>query len=468
MNKIVKNYFYILSGNIIAKILTFIFFMIIARYYGKEVFGSYNFAISIISYFIMFSMMGIQSYAVLCISREPQNEYKMYREIVSCELLLAIISSILMMIYVILFPKNNMMILFVGTTIVIQALNTDWLFNAKQELTYTSYSMIINSLLQCILILLLIVFKNRNVYFLPIIVSISQLVSYIYLIICSKNKFNLKLKIVKCNIFPYIRNGIPFFFSGIFATVNCNIDIILLGFMKTNEDVGLYSAAYKIINMLVLFVSIIFSPIYPVLVELIAQNKTDKLNKLLSTVSKVILMSILPITVGGILLSGNLISLLFGKSYEGATQAFCILLLYTILLYFREIYGYTLSTSGSQKIYMYIVSVSSSINIMANYFLIPRFGINGAAFATLMSEVINLIFMGIMAHRKVEFHIRNVPFVRIILSSFIMGIMIYFINKTNINVLGTVVTGAIVYLILIYCLRVVKKEELNKILGDSK
>lgn len=468
MNKIFKNFLYILSGSIIEKILSFVFLMVVARYYGEEVFGSYNFAKSIVSYFIMISTMGIQSYAVLLISKEPQNSHKIYREIVSVELVLSAISSILLIIFTIFFPINRIMILLVGTTIVIQSLNTDWFFRAKQELSYVSYSTIMSSILQCVLIFGLINSNNRNVYFLPIVVSVSYLIPYSYLIIISKNKFKLNLFFVKGDVLYYIRNGIPFFFSGVFAAINGNIDIIILGFMKTNKEVGLYSAAYGIINTLVLFVSIIFAPIYPSLVEAISQNRLEKVDKLISTVSKVLLIFIVPITIGGIAVSNNLISLVFGKNYEGVTQTFCILLLFTFVLYFREIYGYILSTSGNQKTYMYIVCLSSIVNISFNFLLIPKIGINGAALATLLSEVINLILMGILAHKKVVFHIDNLPFFKVFLSSLIMGSVTYYFNTMNINVLITILIGIIIYILLIILFKVVTKEEFSNLVHFNK
>lgn len=463
MNKIIKNFLYILSGSVISKILNFVFLMIVARYYGEDAFGSYNFAKSIVSYFIMLSTMGIQSYAVLLISKEPHNTQKIYREIVSAELLLATISSVLLAVLIVFFPTNRLMILLVGTTIIIQALNTDWVFSAKQELNYVSYSTIMSSVLQCVLIVLLIISKNRNIYFLPIIVSFSYLIPYIYLIHSSKNKFNLNLFFVKSNILYYIKNGIPFFFSGIFAAINGNIDIIILGLMRTNKEVGLYSAAYGIINMLVLFVSIAFSPIYPILVESITNSRVEEVNKLLSAISKVLLMFIVPISIGGIIVSNNLISLVFGNNYRDVTLSFCILLLFVTLLYFREVYGYVLSTSGNQKVYMYIVCLSSFVNICGNFILIPKFGINGAAFVTLVSEAINLILMSIFAHRKVEFQIDNLPFFKVFLSSSIMGIVTYYLNTMNINVLITIIIGIITYILLIILFKVVTKEEFSNL-----
>lgn len=65
-------------GNIISKLLLFIFGIIVARVYGVDVYGQYNYAVTVVSYFIMFAGMGIQSYAVYLISGGPDKLKEYY------------------------------------------------------------------------------------------------------------------------------------------------------------------------------------------------------------------------------------------------------------------------------------------------------------------------------------------------------------------------------------------------------
>ena len=85
--------------------------------------------------------------------------------------------------------------------------------------------------------------------------------------------------------------------------MNCNLDILILGVVSTNEQVGLYSSAYKIINILIIGITMIFTPIFPVIIDMFNKKEYIKLSNLLNKVRKIILVIIFPLVIGGVLLS---------------------------------------------------------------------------------------------------------------------------------------------------------------------
>lgn len=444
-NKLLKNVASYSFGNLVSKTLLFLFGMIVARLYGAAVYGQYNYAVSVVSYFIMFSNLGVQSYAVYSIAKEPERTAELYSKVLSLEIIFGAVSTAFLVIFVKIFPSNALMVLLVGSTILISAINVDWLYKAKQDFKSVSVQVIMISLVQCLIVIIAAIYGITNWMILPAAVSFAQFVGNCFLLFKVKKIYSIGYHLDVRDWTPLIKNGLPFLFSGIFAGINCNIDIVFLGNMVDDKLVGCYSAAYKIINLLTLMVSVVFTPVFPVLVEKFEQGFIFDINKMMSKSIKLLLIFIMPIVMGGIITGNEVILLLFGEEYSGTNIAFRFLLVYTVVFYIREAYGYLISASGNQKKYMLITCASAGSNICMNLLLIPVGGIEGAALATVISEIINLILMKNTVKKVVPLRFENLQLKKISLAVGIMGIIICVLQKLNLNFVIIVLISAVVY-----------------------
>lgn len=447
--KIIKNILSFSFANIASKVIVFAFNAIAARYYGSEVFGIYNYAVSVVSYFIMFGNMGIQSYAVYNLSKNPENESTIFSDVVSSELFLGFLSSIALLIYVVIFPVNFQMVLIVGSTILISAVDISWFFQAKQETTIVAKQITVNSILSIVLLVVAVLINNRNMYALPIIISVTQLASYSITWISAFKKSNLEYRFSLINLTINIRKGAPFLFSGIFAAINCNIDVIFLTIMTDNHVVGVYSAIYKIINLIVMIVAYIVAPAFPEMIRLYTAKKNKQLNDLIIKLWKPLLLLIIPVTIGGMILGEKVIIFLFGSDYYGGNTALKLLLFYCLIFYYREIYGYSLTMVGKQSIYMIIVFISCLMNITLNLILIPKFGINGAAFTTVISETVNFILMRFSSKKYINIEFK-LSLWKCVIPAAVMGIFTGILNKMNCHIILIITISAIVYFLAVY------------------
>lgn len=453
-NKLLKNVFSYSFGNLISKALLFWFGIVVARSYGPVIYGQYNYAVSIVSYFIMFASLGVQSYAVYLIAKEPKRTSEVYSKVLSLEVFFGILATIMLVIFIRIVPSNAPMVFVVGSTIVISALNVDWLYKAKQNFKFVSIQVVANALIQLIIVAIAIICNVTNWIVLPIAVSIAQFISNCYLMYKVKTIYSIKYYLDLKDWTPLIRNGLPFLFSGIFAGINCNIDIVFLGNMVNDKLVGCYSAAYKIINLLTLMVSVVFTPIFPVLVEKFENNLVIDINKLVSKSIKILCIIILPIIIGGIITGERIIVFLFGKEYSGTGIVFIILLVYTAIFYIREIYGYLISASGNQKKYMLITCVSAGSNICMNLLLIPICGIEGAALATVISELINLVLMKINTKKIITLNFENLQFFKIVFAVIVMGWITFILQTLGISIIIIIMVSGGVYALTLYVERI--------------
>lgn len=444
-NKLLKNVVSYSFGNIVSKFLLFLFGIVAARYYGAAIYGQYNYAVSVVSYFIMVASLGVQSYAVYLIAKEPERTSELYSKVLSLEMIFGFLSTFLLVLFIEFVPSNGKMVFVVGSMIIISSLNIDWIYKAKQNFKYVSVQVAINALIQFIIVVVAAMCNITSWIVLPLAVSIAQLISNCYLLLKMKNIYFVKFCFDLRGWIPLIKNGLPFLFSGVFAGINCNIDIVFLGNMVDDKLVGCYSVTYKIINLLTFIVAIVFTPIFPVLVEKFENNRILDINKLVSKSIKILLIFILPIIVGGIITGEQIIVLLFGREYSGTKIVFIMLLIYTVLFYVREVYGYLISASGNQKKYMLITFVSAGSNICMNLFLIPMLGIEGAALATIISEVINLGLMKINVNKIISLKFENIQLIKIILAVFVMGLIAFLLQFLQQNIIIIMLISAGVY-----------------------
>jgi O-antigen/teichoic acid export membrane protein len=191
--------------------------------------------------------------------------------------------------------------------------------------------------------------------------------------------------------------SIPMFFIALVGFFFVGTDVLLLGYFHSPSEVGIYRAASQISLLLMMVLSALSSIFTPIVAELYNKKEMDKLNSIFKIVTRWGFYICLPIFLIMIFLSKEILSL-FGSQFIGAWYAFIILAFaYFIHVSLGDV-GWVLAMCGRQKLWFYIIITAAALNIGANFLLIPKFGITGAAVATGISMV-GLHLVGLVAVR---------------------------------------------------------------------
>jgi O-antigen/teichoic acid export membrane protein len=173
--------------------------------------------------------------------------------------------------------------------------------------------------------------------------------------------------------------GIHFIFGNLFF----QLDTILIGIWKSDNDVGIYKSAFNIALLILIISDIAFSSLLPVLSRLYYEN-LERWKNFCRLYFKVFFLASLPITIVVYFCAEQIISILYGtKLYNEAVP---ILKIFSIIIFFRfigEPYAMMLTTSRRQYFRMIIVIVATFASFVINYFVIPKYGILGAAFVSI-------------------------------------------------------------------------------------
>lgn len=470
MNKVAKNAILVILSSVLAQLLTFFIQSIVGKRLNAAALGEISTVQAIMTYFTLFVAFGLQTYGTREVAKEKNKTSKIVGEILSFRFILFVLSLIVIVIMSLIVWRiigDNvlaMLLVLYGATLMPAALSIDWVYSGIQKMEYNSIYNILKSVIPFILVYIFLR-KSTELYFIPVFTLIALTIGFAFqiLIYFFKEKFTIKLRINKTIVTSYVVFGAPFVVSGILAMINGNVDRIVISFSRGRTEAGIYAAGYNIIYFIINIVGMIFIPIFPVMITYISENAKDKLQELMNKTSKLLAAFIIPVAIGGIILSKQIINLLYDKDFLSANISFSILLVYSVLLFFRELYGYGLNAANLEKKYVKAVFVSAIINLVLNLILTPKYGMNMAAVITLLSEIVNFVMMKYYAREIIKVkNYKNI--IKVLIPSILMAALTFGLKYFNINILINIVASMAIYSILIFITKYITITEIKSLI----
>lgn len=351
-------------------------------------------------------------------------------------------------------------------------LNIQILFNAFQEQKIYA----IHNLLRTLLILVFAALASFTAYKSDVNFYVSaQLLSYLIIMII----FGL---IFYKRIYPKdaikSKNNMPFkelFMFGLIATGSqlcyffiTTTDTVFLTYMTNLEMVGLYNAVIPIVTLLLYLTMALSTVITPRISELTAQKKFDDIRFLWEKSIKYILIATLPL-IGLLILYPQLIlRLMFGESFVAASTTLMIMGSGIIFFGLSQInMGFLMSIIGPRK-NLLVYAVATVANIILNLILIPRYSIEGAAIATIISYTLLFLISTVMLIRIINMRLNILGFIMIGMATLAYMLSVNYLKNALSMPLFVELTvifllSGMVYLLLLFVLRVITIREIKDI-----
>jgi len=179
-----------------------------------------------------------------------------------------------------------------------------------------------------------------------------------------------------------------------------------------------------------------------------------------------------PIAIGGSILSKNILQLIYGQEYVGAANLFVMTFLIIAILRFAGAISSIFVTLEKPQYFMW-TKILSIINIPLNIYLIPKFGINGALFATSLTTSLIIIIEYWLAKHLTNITMPWLNISKIFASSILMGLFIYIIqmitkNLTIFSLILSIIIGALIYVLSIYKLKVIDEDYIDMIVKNKR
>ena len=387
--------------NSINSILSIIFPLItypyVTRILQAENLGKVNFASSNIGYFSLIAVLGISSYARregVFFRDDRKKINKFTSELFTLNLITTAFSILMLVLSCVAIPKfHDYTLLFAiyGTTIVFSTLGVEWIYGVYEDYLYITARSVIMQLVSLALMFVLVK-KSEDFYIYAAINAFASVAPNTFNFFHSKKYVSLKICRDLKRVFGHIKACLVFFSSSIASSIYSNIDTTMLGFFASDFYVGIYAVAVKIYVMIKTLLSAVTTVMVPRLTSYVAKGQKDEYNKLISTVFRLLWTFLLPVVLGVILVSKELIWLISGPGYEGAVSALQILAFAIFFAMFATVINGSILIPNKQEKNALKTTVGAAIvNALLNFAAIPLFLQNGAATTTVIAECVVMV-----------------------------------------------------------------------------
>ena len=453
-------------------------FPYISRVLSVEEIGKYNFSNSIISYFLLLAALGIDKYAIRegAKYRENKERFSSFAsEIFSFNIVSTLVSYSLLFLFI-LFSKTleryTVCILIFSLQIFFTTLGTEWVYSIFEEYRYITIRSILFKMISVALLFMFV--RNEGDYLAYAAITVFASVGSNVL-----NFFNAKkicsirftLKIDWKKLFKPI---MIIFASNIAIQIYVNSDTTMLGYLKDDYAVGIYSVATKIYLIVKNLTGSILTVTIPRLAYLASKKVKDDYEELLNKVANALIILILPSIVGLTMLSREAILIIASNKYLDAQLPLIVLSIAILFSTFSGLFNNcVLLPHKREKVFLKSSIISAVTNIVLNFILIPYFGAVAAAFTTLISEII-MALMNLMGCRDLIGRVVFNKSFKNNLTSVFCGsigviicckiIMTVFLNIYVCSIVAVLLSVTVYGLILIALRNDIVLENLNKII----
>ena len=217
-----------------------------------------------------------------------------------------------------------------------------------------------------------------------------------------------------------VRSSFPHAILALIMTIYFKIDAVMIEHLlpKGAQESGIYAQAYRLLEMAVMFAFLFANLLYPIFSRMIANG--ESIHDLLALASKLLIAPALVFTTGVAAFSFELMDLLFDEKVYETAMVLPILIATFVPMAASYIFGTLLTANGSLRFLNIVALNAMIINLLMNYFLIPIMGIEGAAWATLVTSILVVVLQVLASW--IQFKLKSGVSVWVRFLAFTMGI----------------------------------------------
>lgn len=424
-----------------------------SRILGTSGIGKVSYASSIISYFSMFAALGISNYAVregARIRDEKEKFNKFAKEMLNINLYTTFITYMAFLIFL-SFPilKGYMKLLVISSMgIVFTTIGMEWLFIIEEEYSYITKRAILFQFIS--LGLLFLTVKSRDDYCWYAALTVISSGGSAVLNLWHSRKFVDWRQKGKLEYKKHLKPIFLIFGATMATNIYITMDTTMLGAIQGDDAVGIYTAAIKINSVVSTLLGTISSTILPRVSYYLGNGQKREYERLMKQSVDILFMIAIPAAIGMMCISDVSILLLSGEQFIEGNLAAKILSVKVVVGAINRILAYQICVPYKKDRDVLIsTSCGAIFNLIANAILIPRFGVTGAAIATLFSEVVVFIALTCFANQVFKTKILYTRVIVYFMCSVWFFAIRYILNiviKSNIMILiGTIVICIIGY-----------------------
>lgn len=358
--------------------------------------GRVAFAASVLTYFSMFASLGIPTYGIRACAKVRDNKEelsKVVQELLIVNTVTMVITYAIFLVLLFVVPKfaaEKTLLMINSITLVLNVFGVSWLYNALEQYAYITACSMIFKVISIIMMFAWV--HNPDDYVVYGAITVFAASGSYILNFINMHKFVSLKKRWKYDFKRHVKPIIIFFSMSAATSVYTNLDVVMLGFMKTNAEVGYYNAAIKVKVILVSFITSLGTVLLPRLSYYIENKEQEMFRKTIVKAFNFVLIMGTSVSLYFMIFSEESILILAGKGFGPAVLPMMLLMPTVFLIGMSNITGIQILTPlGREKEVLYSIVCGAVLDFILNFVLIPKYGAAGASFATLAAEVVVLV-----------------------------------------------------------------------------
>lgn len=456
MNDTKKNYIYNLILNVSNMLFSIVLLPFLSRKLGTEQIGIYSYTNSIVTYFMLFSLLGIKNYGNRLIAGIKDNKEEKSKQFLSLYYLQLIVSLVVVLFYfgyTFLFCKSNQTMFFIQTIYLLSAsFDVDWFFYGTEKF---KPALLIGTFTKIIYLLFVIFFIKgpQDVLKYVLIVSIYTLLNNIILFSMLRGQIKFT-KVTKEDIIIHLKPCLILFIPVLSVSIYKIMDKIMLGNISGTLEVGFYEQAEKIINIPLQLINSLGVVMLPKMSNLLINEKNTDVNKYILNSMRFSMFLVFPIVCGMICIADSFVPFFLGEAFTKSSVLLKGLAISVIFIaYGNVIRTHYIIPKSKDSVLVWSVCFGALINVIFNILLIPRFASMGAVFATVLAEFTVVLCQTISIRKNLEMMSFFKEIAIIALKSILMCIpvvLVRFLPISNIllKLLLQIILGVVCYIVL--------------------
>lgn len=473
ITNIAKNTSYFTFALILQKVISFTYFLILARNFIPDDLGKYFFAISFTTIFAIFIDLGLSNVLTREIAKHQEKAGELLSSVMFIKIPLALISLIAVFISINLlgYPELTKQMVYLSAVCMVLDSFSSAFFSCLRgfhNLKYESISSIIFQIIVFGLGLLIIKFNFGLKYQMLALVAAS-IYNFLYSswLIKFKKKINLFTDFNYTVIQNIIKVSVPFAIFGIYQKLYMFLDTVFLSFYAGDKAVGLYSVSFKIIFALQFLPMAFTASLYPAFSSYWKSNREQLAITFERAMNYLIIIS-LPISIGTVFLADKILLLLKPEYFE-AKLSLQIIMVALVFVFINFPIGSILNACDRQKTNTNNMGIALMLSIILNLILIPKFQAVGASITVLITNIV-MFMLGIYTVPKIatiNFNKIYPVLLKAFTSAAVMAFLVYYL-KNYLNIFVVVFLAATLYFSLLFIFGAFKKEDVMSVYRSFK
>jgi len=420
--------------------------VLLTRYLGAAGYGRMGLAVSYVGVFGVLADLGIVTVLVRELARSPERREELVGTAMALRLALSGGMLALAALVSLVLPYDERVrvaILLLGVPLALTGLNSGLvaLFQAELRLDWKVVGDVLGRI-AAVAAIALVVGLDLGFYAAVLTSAVGAVAQLAASVVLARRVIRVRPRVDPPRWRALARAAIPVGASLAVAELLFRVDTVIVSLFRPYREVGLYTLAYRVLELTAALPAILLASAYPLLARW-AGTEPERARRVLGLSTDAFVALGLPLAVGGALLAPGIVALTGGEDFGGATDPLRILLASVVLSSVNGLCGYALIAAGRQRDALRLGLGGLALNVVANLALVPSYGIDAAAAVTVLTEIGLLAGSLVLVARHLDWRPRATVLVRPGAACVVMAAVL--VPLLDAPVLLAVAAGAVAY-----------------------